>query len=221
MKWYVLAIGVSVIFGCGRASDNLAMQNLAQGETSQLRSEERDPLGPVRPQPGIPVPVVSAPERPLNYDCYTYGRRSFDQYRGQDALGCGKNDANWHANVQAHITTCQQNGVDWAWGEDLARQNVVKQCMEQVSFAGGCDEYTDRAMRQYLAAYHLNCGFTGPRWARHRENHLTWCRVASPDFIAYEDAGRRDELVQCLAYKSPAVVPPPRHREHGSSSLQQ
>jgi hypothetical protein len=72
--------------------------------------------------------------------------------------------------------------------------------------AAGCEDYADRAVRQFKASQILACGFSGPRWMENLDAHAGWCEEMSFATVESEDSARQESLVSCVSGRYKAAV---------------
>lgn len=62
-----------------------------------------------------------------------------------------------------------------------------------------CDAYVNEAVSKAQGVRQFECGFQldDPRWGTDRDSHARWCKDASKDDVAREQARRRGEIKLC------------------------
>ncbi|HKY87854.1 MAG TPA: hypothetical protein VJL90_13930 [Pseudorhodoplanes sp.] len=62
-----------------------------------------------------------------------------------------------------------------------------------------CDAYVNEAVSKAQGVRQFECGFQldDPRWGTDRDGHARWCKDASKDDVAREQARRRGEIKLC------------------------
>ncbi len=139
--------------------------------------------------------------RRTNRECQLFAQTAEDIADSAGRNNCQLTPTKWLGGFDAAYSWCRRNKDDA--NEDVLSdaRAALSSCLRRGGgpFVKRCDNYAQRAVKQYGKARSNECGFSGSRWHDGYRAHYQWCLKVDPWDIRNETQVRADTLERCVA----------------------
>lgn len=127
----------------------------------------------------------------------TYAEKAEKQVNDNARLQCGFSGDRWNPNPEDHRQWALENNQETADSEVDARDQALKECLENMSDQDYAERYATYSVQQVEKSIEQECAYSGPRWVENHDEHYNWALTAPRAEAENEIKLREEELKSC------------------------